>query len=223
MPRRSFRRSRSSRGPVARRDKMWGHFFLPTETDAQDYTDPPGFRVDANTGVIVPIWNNDEASPGAGTPEWHAKYGKEPTLVRMIQQWTAALDATTPAVGTQTAAFLGVSVMQANYDGSSGGLVTMGWEGFINEASRSQNFLYSRLFWLGLPNAVIADWPSMGSTTYYSHFSEGSAQQGSPEDLRAARVIKENELICLWLGMGPYDAAKSTWFNWNAKCLFLTP
>jgi len=114
-------------------------------------------------------------------------------------------------------------VMQANYDGSSGGLVSMGWDPFMAEASQSQNFLYSRLFYLGVANALVQDFPTVGTDVHFSHFSEGSGTQGSPEDLRAARVIKENELLCLWLGMGNWDAGKTMFFNWNAKCLFLTP
>jgi len=106
----------------------------------------------------------------------------------------------------------------ANYDGSSGGLQTMGWDPFMREARRAQNFLYSRLTWLGRPNALIQDFPVNGENLVpiRSQFDEHL-------DLRAARKIKENELILLWLGMGPYDIAKTTEVFWNAKALFLTP
>lgn len=191
MARLTRRSARSSKRGQPLRSRVWDNFYL--------FTVPSTLQ-----GVSVPpdeVWN---IPIYADRELFHREYGASPTIMRMIQYWTARM--VSGDLLEEVTGFIGWSVRDWEYGpGLVNGQWFTTWTEFTANEDGRQDYLYSSYFSLGTPVGV--------STSFIAN---QVLENGS--DLRGKRIIRDDEMLYCTIGNSA-DSTVDMWFEVQNKIL----
>jgi len=180
----------------------------------QEPTGDGYFTIDPDQALIFPIHSFNTADVREGLNSWHELFGGEPTLKRSIisaaADWQYVNTAFPPDVFAGLTILMGLRfqpIDQGNADGVQ--VLPGGFAQMYEQMRRTQDFVFSQIGHVGRPSTMVT------RTTLFAGLE--------PVDLKGQRVVKEDELLHMWIAASPSSKDEGASISCYAKMLFHCP